>query len=95
MTLVLIAAMAVSFGTQDWIEAGVIGALVILNVVVGFSQVSAPEIVWPEHLLTSRLTPQEWKAEKVVAALASVGAPTAVVLRSGKEISIDVEDVVP
>jgi hypothetical protein len=24
--------MAVSFGTQDWIEAGVIAALVILNV---------------------------------------------------------------
>jgi magnesium-transporting ATPase (P-type) len=75
MTLVLIAAMAVSFGTQDWIEAGVIAALVVLNVVVGFSQ--------------------EWKAEKTVAALASVGAPTAVVLRHGKEISVDVEDVVP
>lgn len=38
MTLVLIAAMAVSFGTQDWIEAGVIAALVILNVTVGFTQ---------------------------------------------------------
>lgn len=53
MTLVLIAAMAVSFGTQDWIEAGVIAALVILNVTVGFTQ--------------------EWKAEKTVAALESVG----------------------
>lgn len=40
MTLVLLAAMAVSFGTQDWIEAGVIAALVALNVSVGFSQVS-------------------------------------------------------
>ena len=40
MTIVLLAAMAVSFGTQDWIAAGVIAALVILNVSVGFSQVS-------------------------------------------------------
>jgi magnesium-transporting ATPase (P-type) len=39
MTIVLLAAMAVSFGTQDWIAAGVIAALVILNVSVGFSQV--------------------------------------------------------
>lgn len=75
MTLVLIAAMAVSFGTQDWIAAGVIAVLVFLNVSVGFSQ--------------------EWKAEKTVAALSSVGAPTAVVLRDGKEISVSVEEVVP
>lgn len=39
MTLVLIAAMAVSFGTQDFIAGGVIAALVILNVTVGASQV--------------------------------------------------------
>lgn len=44
MTIVLLAAMAVSFGTQDWIAAGVIAALVILNVSVGFSQVSRIEI---------------------------------------------------
>ncbi|KAK8844789.1 potassium/sodium efflux P-type ATPase, fungal-type [Kwoniella newhampshirensis] len=35
MTLILIAAMAVSFGTMDWISGGVIAALVILNVSVG------------------------------------------------------------
>jgi Na+-exporting ATPase len=35
MTLVLIAAMAVSFGTMDWVSGGVIAALVILNVGVG------------------------------------------------------------
>ncbi|WVQ82803.1 potassium/sodium efflux P-type ATPase, fungal-type [Cryptococcus sp. DSM 104549] len=35
MTLILIAAMAVSFGTTDWISGGVIAALVILNVSVG------------------------------------------------------------
>ncbi|WWD22658.1 potassium/sodium efflux P-type ATPase, fungal-type [Kwoniella shandongensis] len=35
MTLILIAAMAVSFGTMDWISGGVIAALVALNVSVG------------------------------------------------------------
>ncbi|WVR03068.1 potassium/sodium efflux P-type ATPase, fungal-type [Kwoniella sp. DSM 27419] len=35
MTVILIAAMAVSFGTMDWISGGVIAALVILNVTVG------------------------------------------------------------
>ncbi|WWC97573.1 potassium/sodium efflux P-type ATPase, fungal-type [Kwoniella sp. B9012] len=35
MTVILIAAMAVSFGTMDWISGGVIGALVVLNVTVG------------------------------------------------------------
>jgi Na+-exporting ATPase len=30
-----VAAMAVSFGTMDWISGGVIAALVILNVTVG------------------------------------------------------------
>jgi magnesium-transporting ATPase (P-type) len=38
MTIVLLGAMAVSLGTQDWIAAGVIGALVTLNVSVGYTR---------------------------------------------------------
>ena len=38
MMLVLIAAMAVSFGIGSYIEGGVIAAVIILNVVVGFIQ---------------------------------------------------------
>ncbi|KAK9776451.1 hypothetical protein SCAR479_06774 [Seiridium cardinale] len=38
MTLVLILAMAVSFGIKSWIEGGVISAVIILNVTVGFFQ---------------------------------------------------------
>jgi P-type Na+/K+ transporter len=38
MTIVLLGAMAVSLGTEDWIAAGVIGALVFLNVSVGFTR---------------------------------------------------------
>jgi P-type Na+/K+ transporter len=42
MTIVLLAAMAVSLGTKDWISAGVIAALVFLNVSVGYSRESSP-----------------------------------------------------
>lgn len=38
MTLVLIMAMAVSFGIQSWIEGGVIAAVILINIVVGFVQ---------------------------------------------------------
>ncbi|KAK0610648.1 hypothetical protein B0T17DRAFT_603270 [Bombardia bombarda] len=38
MTLVLILAMCVSFGIRSWIEGGVVAAVVLLNVVVGFFQ---------------------------------------------------------
>jgi len=35
---VLILAMAVSFGIQSWIEGGVVAAVILLNIVVGFFQ---------------------------------------------------------
>ncbi|OCL11911.1 sodium P-type ATPase-like protein [Glonium stellatum] len=38
MTLVLILAMAVSFGIKSWIEGGVVAAVIMLNIVVGFWQ---------------------------------------------------------
>jgi P-type Na+/K+ transporter len=38
MMLVLILAMAVSFGIKSWIEGGVVTAIIILNIVVGFLQ---------------------------------------------------------
>lgn len=38
MMLVLIMAMVVSFAIQSWIEGGVITAVIILNIVVGFFQ---------------------------------------------------------
>ncbi|KAJ7581060.1 hypothetical protein C8J56DRAFT_1101672 [Mycena floridula] len=38
LTLVLVAAMALSFGVQDWIEGAVITTVIILNVSVGFFQ---------------------------------------------------------
>ncbi|KAK4502007.1 hypothetical protein PRZ48_007818 [Zasmidium cellare] len=38
LTIVLVIAMALSYGTQDYIEGGVITAVICLNVVVGFFQ---------------------------------------------------------
>ncbi|KAK5947525.1 P-type ATPase [Knufia obscura] len=38
MMLVLILAMGVSFGIQSWIEGGVVAAIIILNIVIGFMQ---------------------------------------------------------
>jgi len=38
MTMVLILAMAVSFGIKSWIEGGVVTAVILLNIVVGFFQ---------------------------------------------------------
>lgn len=35
---VLILAMAASFGIESWIEGAVIGAVILLNIVVGFWQ---------------------------------------------------------
>ncbi|KAF2768806.1 Na(+)/Li(+)-exporting P-type ATPase [Teratosphaeria nubilosa] len=38
MTLVLVLAMAVSFGIGSWIEGGVVAAVIIMNITVGFHQ---------------------------------------------------------
>ncbi|KAG6840360.1 hypothetical protein C0991_007217 [Blastosporella zonata] len=38
LTLVLFAALALSLGVEDWIEGGVIGAIIVLNTTVGFIQ---------------------------------------------------------
>ncbi|KAK3367805.1 hypothetical protein B0H63DRAFT_86425 [Podospora didyma] len=44
MTMVLILAMAVSFGIGSWIEGGVVAAVILLNVVVGFFQEYSAEM---------------------------------------------------
>ncbi|KAE8396944.1 E1-E2 ATPase-domain-containing protein [Aspergillus pseudonomiae] len=43
MMLVLILAMAVSFGIKSWIEGGFITAVIVLNIIVGFFQEYAAE----------------------------------------------------
>ncbi|KAJ2632990.1 P-type ATPase, partial [Coemansia sp. RSA 1287] len=38
MTLILIAAVAIAFAIKDWIEAGVVIGVIVLNTAVGFAQ---------------------------------------------------------
>ncbi|GAC73439.1 Ca2+ transporting ATPase [Moesziomyces antarcticus T-34] len=38
LTLVLLAAMALSFGVKDWVEGGVVTAVIVTNVLIGFIQ---------------------------------------------------------
>ena len=44
LTLVLVAAMALSYGVQDWIEGATITAVVVLNITIGFFQVRHPVV---------------------------------------------------
>ena len=50
MAIVLLGAMAVSFGTQDWIAAGVIGLLVFLNVYVGYTRACSALLVSTQRI---------------------------------------------
>ncbi|CAO1636061.1 unnamed protein product [Parajaminaea phylloscopi] len=38
LTVVLLAAMALSFGVQDWVEGAVVLAVIVTNIVIGFTQ---------------------------------------------------------
>ncbi|KAL0960182.1 hypothetical protein HGRIS_011816 [Hohenbuehelia grisea] len=38
LTIILLAAMALSFGVKDWVEGGVVCAVIVVNVVIGFVQ---------------------------------------------------------
>jgi Ca2+-transporting ATPase len=72
--ILLIAAVVTAF-LQEYKDAGVIVAIVLLNAIVGYIQ--------------------EYKAEKNVRALKSMVVARARVLRDGKELEINGEDLVP
>ena len=72
---VLLAAAVVTSLLADWVDAGVIVGVVLINAVIGFIQ--------------------EGKAEKAVDAIRDILSHEALVLRDGRKISIQVEEVVP
>jgi magnesium-transporting ATPase (P-type) len=72
---ILLIAAVVTFFLQEYKDTGVIGAILLLNAVIGFIQ--------------------EYKAEKQVRALKKMVVAKARVLRDGKEVEIDGEEVVP
>lgn len=67
--------MAVSLGIRSWIEGGVIAAVIVINIVVGFLQ--------------------EFKAERTMNSLRSLGSPTAAVVRDGYSRVLPTKEVVP
>ena len=72
---ILLIAAVVTFFLQEYKDTGVIGAVLLLNAIIGFIQ--------------------EYKAEKQVQALKKMVVAKARVLRDGKEVEIDGEEVVP
>lgn len=73
--LLLVAAVVSGVLLDEWIDAGVIGAIVLLNTVLGFSQ--------------------EARAERALSRLRAMAAPVAIVIRSGRQVSIPTRLVVP
>ncbi|KAF2468021.1 sodium transport ATPase 5 [Lindgomyces ingoldianus] len=74
--------MGLSFGIDDYIEGGVITAVILLNVIVG--QVAS----FPPFF-------QDYKAEQTIQSLKSLTAPESNVLRNGTFEKIKAEKLVP
>ncbi|CEH12220.1 related to ca2-transporting atpase [Ceraceosorus bombacis] len=74
LTIILLAAMALSFGVRDWVEGAVVAAVILINTLIGFIQ--------------------EYKAEKTMASLRSLSAPTAQVLRDSRIVELPARDLV-
>jgi hypothetical protein len=61
MTIVLIAATAVSLATMDWISGGVIVLLVVINVYVGFSREFLPPLITIQFCLLTEASQRNGK----------------------------------
>ncbi len=88
----LLAALALSFGVQDFIEGAVIAAVIVLNTTyVCASSVTAS--------LNERVTSvgffQEYRAEKTMESLRQLSSPTALVIRNGESLHVPAKTVVP
>lgn len=91
MTLVLLAALALSFGVQDFVEGAVIAAVIVLNTTY------VPIFMDYRISLTSYRVGffQEYKAEKTMDSLRQLSSPTAFVIRNGESTPIPAKNVVP
>jgi len=88
--------MALSYGVKDWIEGGVITAVIFLNVTIGFFQ------EYRAYLLPSPPPPAgranvrlSLFSEKTMDSLRSLSSPTAAVLRDGNLDHVASITVVP
>ncbi|KAL4996890.1 hypothetical protein BDV10DRAFT_170965 [Aspergillus recurvatus] len=91
MMLVLILAMAVSFGIQSWIEGGVIAAVIALNIVVGFFQEYAAEKTMESlHSLSSPTGTVSRDSETFSVPSAEIVPGDMVELRTGDTVPADI-----
>ncbi|RDW81309.1 cation-translocating P-type ATPase [Aspergillus mulundensis] len=91
MMLVLILAMAVSFGIQSWIEGGVIAAVIALNIVVGFFQEYAAEKTMESlHSLSSPTGTVSRDGETFSVPSADIVPGDMVELRTGDTVPADI-----
>lgn len=88
LTLVLLITMALSFGIDDYIEGGVITAVIVLNIVVGFVQdYRAEQTILSLHRLSAPICKAIREGR-----IASVKAESLVV---GDIVQLSVGDIVP
>ncbi|KAL4922091.1 hypothetical protein BDW62DRAFT_217918 [Aspergillus aurantiobrunneus] len=80
LTIVLLVNMALSFGIDDYIEGGVITAVILLNIVVG-------------HVLRNRFV-QDYRAEVTILSLHRLSGPVCKVVREDRVTSVKSESLV-
>jgi Na+-exporting ATPase len=88
MTLVLILAMAVSFGIHSWIEGGVVTAVILLNIIVGFFQ------EWSAEKTMDSLRSLSSPTARLIRSGQQVTVPSAEVV-PGDVIEVKTGDTVP
>lgn len=82
--------MALSFGIDDYIEGGVITAVIVLNIVVGYV-FTTPTV----SLQTNSISfVQDYRAEKTIMSLHRLSAPICRVIRDGQLASVKAESLV-
>lgn len=91
MTLVLLAALALSFGVQDFVEGSVIAAVIVLNTTC----VANIPLFHLADLSLSVGFFQEYRAEKTMESLRQLSSPTAMVIRNGESMHVPAKTVVP
>ena len=92
LTIVLLAALALSFGVQDFVEGAVIAAVIVLNT----TYVSMHGHGYAQNAdVRSVGFFQEYRAEKTMDSLRQLSSPTALVIRNGESTAFPAKNVVP
>lgn len=94
MTLVLVLAMAVSFGIKSWIEGGVVTAVILLNIKVGFLQEwSAEKTMDSLRSLSSPTARLVRGSQQVTVPLAEVVPGDVIEVKTGDTVPADIRSV--